>query len=123
VSFVITHATGTRSIAAYSLPDWERSYALETVRPHGSSEVVTYGDRLIDPAVYSVRCTLTGASLAAAYQLAFTVIEEANSATQVATYEGTLLVDGIVTALVEPADHGSVALTLAFAPTKSEFEP
>lgn len=123
MSFVITHSTGTRTIAAYTLPDWDRSYAFSTVRPHGATEAVAFGDRLINPAAYQVRCTIVGASLAEAYQLAFVIVTEANSASQVETYEGVLLVDGILTAAIEPADHGSVELTLSFAPSSAEFQP
>jgi hypothetical protein len=123
MSLVITHSTGTRTIAAYSLPDWDRAYAISTVRPHGATAVVTYGDRGINPSPYSARVTITGASLAAAMQLAFTVIQEANTASQVESYEGVLLVNGVVSASVEVADHSSVEVTLAFAASKAEFEP
>lgn len=119
----MTHSTGTRTIAAYSLPDWDRSYAVAVERPVGASEVVAFGDRKINPATYQVICTIVGASLAEAYQLAFAIVMEANSASQVETYEGTLLVDGILTAAIEPADHSSVELTLSFAPSSAEFQP
>ena len=123
MSLVITHATGTRTIAAYTLPDWDRSYAIVVERPVGATSAVVFGDRKINPVPYSARVTVVGASLAAAMQLAFTIVEEANTASQVESYEGVLLVDGIVSASIEVADHSSVLVTLAFAASKAEFEP
>lgn len=123
MSLSIVHSTGTRTLAAYQLADWDRAYALSSEMPFGATDAIGYGDRLPVPSAYSIRATITGASLAAAYQLAFVIITEANSASSVTSYEGQLLVNGITNASVEVADHSSVLLSLSFAPTKAEFEP
>jgi len=122
-SLVVTHAGGVRVLPLYQVSTRTRSFAARGEVVKGSPRRTrVIGDRLEDPSELSVTVYIEEASLALSYALAYTVIEECESATSVSYHEGVQLVDGITRAAVA-VDNLGVRVSISFAPTSALFEP
>lgn len=124
VPLSIVHPGGTREINAYRVQparrEWARTFEPSPERwsDHG---IVVWGDGLELPAPVTVTATITAATLAAAFVLAYTVLSEAEAATEITTNEGTRAVQGVVESRLDVRGI-DVELTLAFAPTGPRTE-
>jgi len=120
MSLTITHAGGTRVIDSYVVPAGTRewAYELEAIpEAYSTHGIRVWGDRLERPSALVVEGAIPAATLAAAYRIAYTVVNEAETATVVQTHLGTRAVDGLLGFLARPERHNVVLLTLRFMPT------
>ena len=116
---VIVHSGGTRTLELYRVDTRSRSFSARGEVAKGTPRRTrVIGDRLENPSELSVTAYIEEATLSASYALAFTVIDECESASSVAYHEGTQVVDGITRAGVA-VDGLGVKLSLSFAPTSA----
>lgn len=116
-NLTITPSVGSvLTFAVYTIQPRTKSYAVTAFQPRYTTNARVDGDLLELPSPLTVRVLMDEATLKDAYDSAYSTIATANLATQVVTYEGTQVVDGIVSATIE-IDQPHVFVTLVFAPT------
>lgn len=120
--FSITHDSGVTSFAIYTVAPRARSYAVSARANRFSDDARLDGDLLEVPSVVTVRAFVDEETLSEAYDAAYAAIADARSASEIETYEGTLLVDGIMNAQIE-VEGRHVFLSLSFAPLGPGYEP
>jgi len=120
--FVITHAGGTSQFDIYTIAPRSRSYAVEARATSYSDIPRIDGDLLEIPNVVTVRVFIDEPTLSDAYDAAYAIIADARTASQIETYEGVLLVDGVMLATID-VERPHVFLTLAFAPLGPGYAP
>lgn len=84
----IQHATGIRIVNAYRVPTRQRQYACSTLHA-----AYALGDGTENPNVFTVEMELFGSGFESAVQLAYTIMEEAQTATFVEYHRGLVGVD------------------------------
>lgn len=111
MELVINHPGGTRTLEAARVHP--RTAAFHLTAQTVDAPLGDAGDR---PGEYVVSAAISGGTLAESYELARTIVAEAEQATDILTHEGGRRVDGIGGYLIAPDGQG-VLLTLQFVPT------
>lgn len=121
---VITHPGGPRTIPAYTVQPRSASWARSPSPTRGAGSVIRNpGDHRQYVTPITFLASLPAASLALAYDLAYTVVAEARSATAIAWHEGTVTVQGLLNWYAVPTDPALITLTLTFMPTTPTITP
>jgi hypothetical protein len=109
-------STTTLTFPIYTIAPRSRSYAVSARMTRGATVARIEGDRLEIPNPITVRILVDEPTLSDAYVTAYSTIATANMATEITSYEGTVFVDGILSASIE-IESPHLFLTLVFAPT------
>ena len=112
----IVHATGTRAVNAYEMPTWQRSYAITARVTRGNNTHTILGDRRENPSELPLNLEVEAATLPGAYVLAYSIVEEAETAEVVRFHWGHVIVDGVLGASITPVSATSVRVGLRFHP-------
>lgn len=113
---IMVGSATTLSFPIYTIASRSRSYAVSARMTRGATVARIEGDRLELPNPITVRVLVDEPTLADAYQTAYSTIATANLATEITSYEGTVFVEGILSASIE-IENPHLFLTLVFAPT------
>lgn len=120
----ITHGGGTRTFSAgstaYRVDQRSVAYALRVAGMTTDGYPKVRGDGKPNPVPVPIEIEIDEGSLATSADLAWTVIGEAETATNVAWHEGNLDVDGILRYEVKH-DATAVYLRLFFAPAERDL--
>jgi len=114
VSFVITHASGTTTVQAYTTPRLTAQVARTVTREPGGVRVV--GDALPQPQSVRVELWVPAASQSDAYDAAFSVVDDAREATVIEWHYGEFAVAALAEYNVRALANGAtVVLTFLLA--------
>lgn len=120
----ITHTLGAdRVVRAYRIQSRTTEFSLDTVGTTVGGSVQARGDRLANPTEVAADIEIWAeGSLEANAELAYTIIAEAEAATQITWHEGALAVGGLMS-FRPRAREDSVLLRLVFAPRTTSIAP
>ena len=106
-------AGGEREFSGYRMSPRARAFSTRAERARGGG-VRLLGDHMEDPSGLAVTTTVAGASLSAAYQLAYALVSQAERATLVTLHAGAFVVAGLTAYDMLPAGD-ALDVTLHFA--------
>jgi hypothetical protein len=110
----ISDGVSVLSFSIYSVLPRTRSFAVAPRVTRGALVARVEGDLLELPSPLTVRVLMDEPSLVEAYDAAYALVAFANAASQVTSYEGVVLVNGLVRASID-VESPSLFVTLSFA--------